>query len=422
MKHFITVSTLIITMAVAVHATPAPIDSVQNVFKSIDTLEFAHFEADTFCFSMDTSLLIRFFSKFDSAVTYKDRSISILHIGGSHVQAGTMSNRIRQNILNTYPDFIGDRGVIFPYSAAKKCNNPADYKVNAVEPFGLTRNVYKEIDRPLGMTGIAVYTDTCAKIKITKRDQSLSFGTDSIIILGYADCRQFEPCLVINGNGYSPDITDTLNNRFIYSKIEPVTDSFTVVIDADTDNTFTLTGIILSTHNQGITFHSIGVNGASVPSYLKCTDFERDMALIAPDMVIFGIGINDAAGDNFDTLVFEQNYLKLIEKFKRVNPECAFVFITNNDSYKKIGRGKYAVNKNGLAVQKVFHKLAAATAGAVWDQFEIMGGLKSMAQWHTHKLAQRDKVHFTTDGYNLLGDLFFNAFIDAKLKIENQKQ
>lgn len=413
--------TLFLTLTIlAACGAAQPADSVNGVFKTIDTLAFANFEADTFIFSRDTSLLIRFFSKFDSAVTYKDRNISILHIGGSHVQAGTMSHRIRQNILNTYPDFIGDRGVIFPYSAAKKCNNPIDYKINAIEPFGLTRNVLKNIDRPLGMTGIAVYTDTCAKIKVTKRDKTLSFGTDSVILLGYPECSPIEPCLVINDNGYSPSIIDTINNRFIYSKIEPITDSFTIVLDADTDNAFTVTGIILATHNNGITFHSIGVNGASVPSYLKCTDFERDLQLIKPDMVIFGIGINDAAGNDFDTLVFEKNYLTLIKRFKRVNPECAFVFITNNDSYRKTGRGKYAVNHNGPLVQQVFHKLATETSGAVWDQFEIMGGLKSMAQWQTHKLAQKDKIHFTANGYNLLGDLFFNAFMDAfyKLKIK----
>ncbi|MCQ2287127.1 MAG: GDSL-type esterase/lipase family protein [Bacteroidales bacterium] len=387
---------------------------------AIDTLEFAHFDADTFAFSMDTSLLIHFFNKLDSAIKYKNESINILHIGGSHVQAGTMSHRIRKNLLNYYPDFIGGRGILFPYSAAKKCNNPADYKVNAVEPFGLTRNVYKELDRPLAVTGIAVYTDTIANIKITKRDVSLNFGTDSVIILGYADSSLIEPCLVINGRGYSPNIIDTARLRFIYNNIESITDSFTVHIEADTQNKFTLTGILLATHQPGLTFHSIGVNGASVPSYLKCTDFVCDLELLIPDMVIFGIGINDAAGPDFDTLAFEKQYLKLITEFKQVNPQCAFVFITNNDSYKKVGRGKYAVNRNGLLAQKVFYKLAAETAGAVWDQFDIMGGLKSMAQWQTHKLAQKDKIHFTANGYNLMGDLFFNAFVHAHEKVKSQ--
>ena len=61
-------------------------------------------------------------------------------------------------------------------------------------------------------------------------------------------------------------------------------------------------------------------------------------------------------------------------------------------------------------------KLAEATQGAVWDQFNIMGGLGSMAKWQAKGLAQKDRVHFTVSGYNLIGDLFYNAFIKKNNK------
>jgi len=47
-----------------------------------------------------------------------------------------------------------------------------------------------------------------------------------------------------------------------------------------------------------------------------------------------------------------------------------------------------------------------------------MGGAKSMAKWYTAKLAQKDRVHFTKAGYQLMGELFFNAFLDAKNKCD----
>ena len=75
------------------------------------------------------------------------------------------------------------------------------------------------------------------------------------------------------------------------------------------------------------------------------------------------------------------------------------------------------VNKNGLLVQQTCYRLAQETRGAVWDQFDIMGGLKSMQKWQNKKLAQSDKIHFTVAGYQLIGDLFFNAFMEARLKI-----
>lgn len=391
--------------------------NAQQARVKIDNLDFANFAADTLYFSSDTSLLVPFFHKYDSVLKTHEGNISILHIGGSHVQAGTMSHRIRKNILLNYNDVNASRGFIFPYSAAKKCNNPADYRVYKTGNYTLIRNVYKTHDKPLGVGGIAVYTsDSLAEIKIKMNDKQLEFVTTKITLLGASDHGNTTPVLDIDSTEYLPSSVDTALRRYVY-EIPAIRDSFIIRIVCDTAETFTINGILLENDNSGITFHSIGVNGAAVPSYLRCVNFEQDLELIHPDLVIFGIGINDASTDKFDTTEFQNNYLKLIEKFKHINPDCAFIFITNNDSYKKIARGKYAVNKNGATARKVFYNLAELTAGGVWDQFDIMGGLKSMEKWRVAKLAQYDRVHFTIAGYNLIGDLFYNAFMQAKDKV-----
>lgn len=383
----------------------------------IDTLDFARFDADTFYFSQDTSLLVNFYRKLDSVIQFKQGNVNIIHIGGSHVQAGVMSHRIRQHLLTTYPESVASRGFIFPYSVAPKSNNPIDYRVIHQGSFGLVRNVYKELEKPLGVAGIGAYSrDTFAEIKIEIKNSYPLFVTDSIVLFGFADSGLVVPEIVLDSIPYMPVFVDTLLQRYIY-KVPPFSDSFAVRWRVDTGNCFTLSGIWLGNNAPGITFHSIGVNGASVSSFLSCVNFERDLTFLKPDMVIFGIGINDAASDKFDTFEFENNYLLLIDKIKNVNPDCAFVFITNNDSYKRIARGKYAVNTNGIAARNVFYRLAAQTSGAVWDQFEIMGGLKSMYKWMQAGLAKKDRVHFTNAGYNLMGDLFFNAWLDAKRKV-----
>jgi hypothetical protein len=43
--------------------------------------------------------------------------------------------------------------------------------------------------------------------------------------------------------------------------------------------------------------------------------------------------------------------------------------------------------------------------------YEVMGGLNSVVLWEKNGLAQRDKIHFTREGYLILGDLFFNALM-----------
>ena len=396
--------------------------SAQMEKQTVDTLEFAHFEVDTFVFDPQTSTLVPFFQKFDEVVNTGEGNVNILHLGSSHVQAGTLSHTIRRNLLLSYPHLIARRGMIFPYSAANKCNNPADYKVKRSCEFQLIRNVYQEHLTPLGATGIGVYVQgQPAEIKITLSDEDLEFCTNRIIVLGESNDGKVVPWIRIDTTYYYPVIKDLELRRYVFD-VKDFTDSFVVVMPCDSTQRFTLTGVFLDNDRPGLTFHSIGVNGADLDDYLRCPYFELDMELLQPDMVIFGIGINDANSDKFDSLTFKKRYLQLIQCIQRVNPDCAFVFITNNDSYKKVSRRNYAVNKNNLQVRDVFYRLADLTNGAVWDQFEIMGGLKSMDSWRHSGYAQNDRIHFTVKGYKLLGNLFFNAFVDAHEKVTEHKQ
>jgi lysophospholipase L1-like esterase len=385
----------------------------------IQLYPFINYEADTLVFNPETSKLSDFFLKYDSLVQTKKGEINILHIGGSHVQAGTFPHTIRQKIVQLNPELMGHRGMIFPYSAAPRSNNPIDYQVRSVGSFQIIRNVFENPIVPLGVTGVAVTTiDTMAEIKIILKDSTLTYITDRIILLGKWDSSMVIPSIWVDSLEYFPIEIDTLKNRFTYEPLH-VTDSFTIRFNNYNGERFILNGIYLENDLPGVTFHSIGVNGASVPAYLRCVNFERDLDLIRPDLVIFGIGINDASGPNFNPAEFEANYLTLIEIIKKQNPDCVFIFVTNNDSFKRVKKGKkwhWVNNTNGKEVQKVMYDLAQKTNGAVFDQYKIMGGAKSMAKWVTAGLAQKDRVHFTKSGYQLMGELFFNAFLDAKNK------
>jgi len=372
---------------------------------------FINYDVDTLYIAQNHSLLHYFTSKFDSVTTLHTGNINIVHIGGSHVQAGTFPHTVRRELLNSYPDLMASRGLIFPYAAAPKSNNPTDYRTRSVGKFGLVRNVHQEHFHPLGITGIAVYTlDSVSEIKIIHRDSLTKFNTTKITLLGYSvEDSAFIPILLIDSVSFLPTKIIPKKRQFVYENI-CVTDSFTFSFVNKDNTSFTITGILLENENPGITYHSIGVNGASVDAFLRCAHFEEEIELLSPDMVIFGLGINDASSPNFDPATFKENYLTLVNQFKKVSPNCFFIFITNNDSYKKVGK-KYQVNRNALKVREVMYELAEETGGAIFDQFEIMGGLHSMEKWRLAKLAQNDRVHFTKAGYELMGKLLFNAII-----------
>jgi lysophospholipase L1-like esterase len=99
----------------------------------------------------------------------------------------------------------------------------------------------------------------------------------------------------------------------------------------------------------------------------------------------------------------------LISSFLNANPDACVLFVTNNDTYYQ----KKYPNKNALKVQDSMYRLAAKYDGAVYDLFEIMGGLGSIKQWQHAQLAASDKIHLSKKGYELQADLMTIAFREA---------
>lgn len=393
------------------------------VLRPLPEFSFTHFERNHLIYpSGDSMAMERFFTKMDSVITFGRGNVNILHIGGSHVQAGTFTQQFRDDLLNIGDDLMGGSYFLFPFTAGGT-NNPSHYVIHVTGEWQYCRNaVVRDTDKRMGLAGAAVTTsDSTATIQIVTRERYPSevppyYDFNKVILLGFSETENVTPSISYDGDTLHGDFDEELS-RYVFD-LPDYTDSICILFDS-VQGEFTLTGVLLENDRPGITVHGVGVNGASVPSYLRCEDFERDLALIKPDLIIFGIGINDAADKDFQVETFKQNYRNLIEIMQEASPDCALLFITNNDSFKSRRVKKkriYEVNPNGKIVEQAFMELGAEYNAAVWNQFDIMGGLKSMQDWQNEGLAQRDKIHFTRDGYILMGDLLYNALIERYLE------
>ncbi|MCF6359945.1 MAG: GDSL-type esterase/lipase family protein [Cyclobacteriaceae bacterium] len=360
----------------------------------------------------DTTQFNSIFQKLDSLIFLGKGNLSILHIGGSHVQGGTLQRTMRSKFDNLMPGMAGERGFFFPYRLAHS-NMPSDYHIEYSGEWTGCRNAKKASGCTWGMSGYnAKTTDSTAHIKLYMSDlQEQNYRFNRIRIFYQMDKDSYNIQL---GSIYG-EVTSSIDyiGQFIeYRFTKPYdTLAFSLLKTDSLQTHFTLKGIQYLTGEAGITYHSIGVNGASVPAYLRSVDFAREIKYLAPDLVIFGIGINDANGptSRFSQTSFENHYRDLIDWFKAANPNVNFIFLTNNDSYY---RRRYP-NQNVFKVVKAMQNLAKENNAAVWDLFEIMGGIGSVKLWEKTGLAKSDKVHFTSTGYQLQSDLFFEAFQHA---------
>lgn len=347
-----------------------------------------------------------FYSKLRNLLNGKNEKINILHIGGSHVQAGTISGAARDALVNMHEGMNGDRGIMFPFQAIGT-NAPKTYSFTHTGRWSKGTIMDHSLNYHTGLVGAAAVTsDPSASLRLDVKDSKWSF--DELMVVG-SSIEGAVPMIKLNGEVIKPYDTDRNGYRFRLPR--PITECNIFFEGLGHGAKFEFRGVISNSNRSGITYYEAGINGASVPSWQSSELFEQELKLLPPDLVVFAIGINDANVKNgrFSRDAFINRYEELIAKVKRVNPDCSFIFITNNDCF--IG-GTRRVNPNTIEAEQGFIELARRHKCGVFNVFRIMGGPGSSNTWVSKGLLQKDHIHFTGEGYKLLGTLLGNAIID----------
>jgi hypothetical protein len=373
----------------------------------ISFYDFIQYDKNKIKFLGDSAEFENLFLKIDTLILLGEGRISIVHIGGSHVQADIYPGRMRERLQTFYPGLNGGRGMVFPYKMAKT-NSPQAYKVSYSGNWTTCRNVELNKSCNLGLMGITAITDdSLSQIEILLRDtEKLTYSFNKVMIFHSFGSNSFIPKLDsvdIEKVETNPDLGYTLFYlRKSYKKL-----NFRVEKIDTTQNKFELYGIDLENDDPGFVYHSIGVNGASFPSFLKCNLLENHLKALNPDLIIISLGTNDAYTKNFKPDLYMAHYEQMIRKIKKILPDIAILSTVANDSYLF----RRYPNKNTELAAEVIYKVAKKYNCGVWDFYEVMGGFNSSKLWLKQNLMGRDLIHFNLEGYLLKGDLFFNAFI-----------
>ena len=374
----------------------------------IPEYDFIHYELNRFQFPGDSSAYMHFLERYNRLIGKGDGQLSVVHIGGSHLQADIYSERIRSRFQTFELGNNGGRGFIFPYSVAGT-NNPSNFSVYFTGRWESCRNVEKKKTCILGLSGISVTTyDTASRISIGFPERNtISYDFNRVRIFYLHDSLSYDPSIRTAAGIRNVDRKQGIATWYLDSHTDSL-ELYLVKRDSIQES-FTLLGISLETEDPGMIYHAIGVNGAKIPSFLRCSLLPDQLKALAPDMVVLSIGTNDAYTRYFNAETYRQNYNTLIRRICTALPETAILLTVPNDSYLY----RRYINKNTEKVRDVILELGKELDCGVWDFYSVMGGLNSILVWQQFGLAKRDRIHFTRKGYELKGDLFFNAFLKS---------
>ncbi len=363
---------------------------------------------------------IPLFNKLDNLIFKGLGEVNIVHIGGSHVQAGMLTDAIRFKLQSMSPGLEGERGFFFPFSLAHT-NNPSTYKVIAYPSSANWIGQRCSVPRhtgPWGMSGIRAWTrDSNSRVKIYSRDEPFNYKKIRIFATPSDSSMHVQFLNNPDSSWYNKDL-DAFEALYLRPQD---TVRFGLISRTSQQKYFSLEGVQVLRGTPGLRYHALGANGAATHSYLKCDRFGKQLNAIYPDLVLFGLGINDAYKSigRFDSISYENNYDSLVQAIKLVNPNCAFIFLTNNDSFYK---GKF--NPHGETVRRAMYRLAKKYKSSVHDFYNLMGGRNSVPFWIRKGWAKDDGIHMTRIGYGLqanwLAMAIENAFIATKIEGANQ--
>ena len=177
--------------------------------------------------------------------------------------------------------------------------------------------------------------------------------------------------------------------------------------------TYQTSGIARETGSNGVVYHILGVNGATCQSF-STPEHIRQIADLHPDLVILSFGTNEAHGRRYNASEHTAAMNYLIAELKASCPDVAFLMTTPPGAYVRNGRRGKIINPRTPLVVENELKFAREHGIAIWDMYDIVGGKqRACLNWNAAKMYQRDKIHFTHEGYTLQGLLLHKAFIKA---------
>ncbi len=352
-----------------------------------------------------------FYGSLDSLAGGTRRKVNIVHIGDSHVQADMFPGKVRESFHLDPALGNGGRGLTFPYRAVGT-NSPINLKVSYTGAWTGCRNIARTQTCEWGLTGITATTsDPDATFTINPNLNApvgLTYPVTRIkVFYDVHNASQFTVTLLNEG------VVATRHadpRGFVTFELQTPVDEVRIGLQKSSPDqlAFTLQGVTLENDQPGVQYHSVGINGAEVGSFLRSPHLEAQLAVLQPDLVIVSLGTNDAFPTAFDPVTFKRGYGTLIQRIRRAAPRASLLLTAPGDCY----RGRKYPNLNNAKATRQLLELAEETGSGAWNFYEVMGGLRSIGKWYASGLAASDKVHLTRKGYELQGTLLYEALMN----------
>ncbi len=352
----------------------------------------------------------------DSVRRSEKSSLSILHIGGSHVQAGWIAHFLREQLALLAPEAQWSRGLMLPYRLAHT-NTPTHFRTEMTGSWSgescAKRNWTSRLIDPGSGTGMQVHTSSeLASIQhVAFLPDSTKITSDSFDIWTNANRNEIsfgsaqssiQLTAFEGGNGWRltlPSPVDTFRLDFFP--------------DENRSTPLVYEGVYAELNGSTqIVINEWGHNGLHIQDIRDCPEFAVLAKRLKPDLVILGVGLNDAMNEKgFELAQFALDYSWTINALKEALPETAILLLSNTP----VNSDKPFITKNSEQIRSFLQSYSKSVGCGFFDLSEAMGGTESMQEWMAQGWMKSDGIHFHSAGYQHIAYQIFTEIERAFL-------
>jgi lysophospholipase L1-like esterase len=195
----------------------------------------------------------------------------------------------------------------------------------------------------------------------------------------------------------------------------------TRTVDIRTHGAVRMFGIIFGKPGPGISYDSLGLNGASI-GVLGRTFNERHWAEQLqhrqPDLVIVNYGTNESGFASFVGGTYEGELRLAIERIRKALPGVSLLLMSPMDRGERKAGGEIVTLATIPKLVAIQERVARENGCAFFNTFEAMGGDGTMARWYEGhpRMVAADFIHPSPAGAKLVGNLLYQALCDGFTK------
>ena len=177
-----------------------------------------------------------------------------------------------------------------------------------------------------------------------------------------------------------------------------------------------LFSLFFETGGRGVTYSSIGLNGASAAVFTNLMNrahWSEQLRESNPDLVVVNLGTNESGYANYVDTTYKDDLRNLIRLIHRAVPDASLLVMSPMDRGVREERGTIGTVTPLPRLVAMQAQVASEEGCAFFNTFESMGGPGTMGRWYMAepRLVSADFIHPLPAGGRIVATLLYEALM-----------